>query len=50
MFIFIIISTVLAIFGFHSLLMKSIEDYNYSGESPTTEWREFERLKTGIRF
>ena len=50
MFIFIIISAVLAIFGFHAVLMKSVEDYNYGAESPTTEWREFERLKNGIRF
>lgn len=50
MFIFIVISAVLAISGFHALLMKSVEDFNYGGESPSTEWREFERLKNGVRF
>jgi hypothetical protein len=27
-----------------------VEDFNYGGESPSTEWREFERLKNGVRF
>ena len=47
---FIIISAVLAILGFHALLMKSVEEYNYGAQSPAKEWREFERLKNGVHF